>query len=105
MYIPPKPKYSPEKLYKSDINDLVEDTMQKGGFGSGVRGHKTANSDAAIKRIEDLLEKAKLAKSPQARAKLMTSAREIFHHGISSQDQKRLKAKLSAEKVSDLKLL
>lgn len=45
MYTPPKLKYSPEKLYKSDINDLVEDDVVKGGPGSGVKGHKTTTSD------------------------------------------------------------
>lgn len=41
MYNPPKPKYSAPKLYDSDINDLVEEDMNKGGLGSGIRGHKT----------------------------------------------------------------
>ena len=36
--------YSPlKKSYNEDINDLVEETMTKGGVGSGKRGHKTAN--------------------------------------------------------------
>lgn len=31
------PKYKPDKFYTEDINDLVE----KGGAGSGVKGHIT----------------------------------------------------------------
>ncbi len=44
MYIPPKPKYKPEPLYQSDINDLVEAEMEKGGIGSGKKGHQTAKT-------------------------------------------------------------
>lgn len=38
-----KPIYRPEKLYVEDINDLVEADLEKGGPGSGKKGHKTVN--------------------------------------------------------------
>lgn len=33
--------YKPTQFYKSDINDLVEEELNKGGPGSGQKGHKT----------------------------------------------------------------
>lgn len=38
-----KLKYGPqEKPYTEDINDLIEGDLEKGGVGSGKRGHTTA---------------------------------------------------------------
>lgn len=36
--------YKPEKLYSEDINDLVEADLEKGGPGSGIKGHTTVRS-------------------------------------------------------------
>lgn len=46
----PKYMYKPlQKSYTEDLNDLVEVELQKGGPGSGRRGHKTPE-----KLLEDL---------------------------------------------------
>jgi hypothetical protein len=37
--------YHPQKFYQSDINDMVED-LNKGGVGSGKRGHKTNHEES-----------------------------------------------------------
>jgi len=40
-----KPKYGPqERPYTQDINDLVAENIEKGGVGSGKRGHTSPNS-------------------------------------------------------------
>lgn len=48
-----KPIYKPEKMYSEDINDLVEAELEKGGPGSGKRGHKTVKQESWNKLHSD----------------------------------------------------
>lgn len=59
-----KPIYKPEALYKADINDLVEEDIAKGGVGSGIRGHRTAEkpSDPHSKQKIEMFESSLKAK-------------------------------------------
>lgn len=79
-----KPKYEPqEKPYSEDINDLVELELEKGGLGSGIRGHKT-NRDKAIRNAElnmrpDLMEhhnKRKREERKEAIARMSPAEKE-----------------------------
>lgn len=46
--------YKSEKPYSEDLNDLVEETLEKGGPGSGKRGHtSTALNIAAAKEAKE----------------------------------------------------
>lgn len=45
-----KPIYKPLKLYKSDINDMVQDDLEKGGQGSGQKGHRTPLTEEQRKK-------------------------------------------------------
>jgi hypothetical protein len=46
-----KPIYKPTKPYSEDINDLIE----KGGVGSGIKGHTTAEKAQAKDHVKQAL--------------------------------------------------
>lgn len=89
MYIPPKLKYSPTQLYKSDINDMVEEEMSKGGQGSGIKGHKTMaeakrhlnqQEDAKHGRLDKLRGHANYWQDKYRRAKTYNHPKEDQEH-------------------------
>lgn len=55
------PIYKPEKVYNEDINDLVEADLEKGGAGSGIKGHSTVHSkDYSWGRLRHLKNRRRL---------------------------------------------
>lgn len=77
----PKFIYKAEKPYQDDINDLVE----KGGDGSGVRGHKTnrpnhvqpsPGSGAVLERIRAARARHASESDPKKKAKLAAEIRD-----------------------------
>lgn len=56
------PIYKPEKFYTDDINDLVQADLEKGGPGSGTKGHQTPKQHAEemTRKIKEIHEHHKL---------------------------------------------
>lgn len=100
MYQPPKPIYSPTQLYKSDINDLVEEeVMNKGGKGSGVRGHTTAKQEHNQRwesRARSIM-RANPAKGDPSPADMRWWARELENSSMQTPDAKTCMAIVQQE--------
>lgn len=76
-----KPIYKPlKKSYSEDINDLVEDELNKGGVGSGVRGHKT---------LKDYSVENKESNHPDTLRKLIAhhKAQHVAHEKAGNKDK------------------
>lgn len=77
------PKYKPDKFYTEDINDLVE----KGGAGSGVKGHLTLKDYHVHESMKDAAKRGDLNKLRGAEKHFQSKRQEAKHHGMKEHEE------------------